>query len=186
MTKIESLTPQQLNAPGVTQMRRPMTDYAIAPFTVVIDSREQFPFGFTGYTADARQQRRPLVIPVQTAGLDSGDYSLLGFERRIAVERKSLSDAYSTFCHDRDRFERELARLNELEFAGVVIEAAWPTILHQPPPHTRFSPKSFFRSVVAWNVRFPRVHWWSCETRSFAERVTLRWLERFWLDAAER
>ncbi|HWA98890.1 MAG TPA: ERCC4 domain-containing protein [Pirellulales bacterium] len=158
----------------------------IVPFTVVVDTREQSPFGFTGHRADAHKQYRPLVVPVVMAGLRTGDYSLQGFENRIAVERKSLSDAYSTFSQERDRFERELERLNQLEFAGVVIEAGWPSILHRPPPHTKFSRKSFFRSVVAWQVRFPRVHWWACETRSFAETVTLRWLERFWLDDMER
>jgi DNA excision repair protein ERCC-4 len=157
-------------------------DYVVAPYTIIVDSREIHRFGFTGYRADARQQKKPLVIPVEVAALKTGDYSLKGYENRIAVERKALQDAFSTFCHERDRFERELERLNALEFAGVVIEAGWPSILNSPPPHTQFSPKSFFRSVVAWNVRYPRVHFWACETRSFAERVTLRWLERFFLD----
>lgn len=161
-------------------------DYILAPYTVIVDSREQSPFHFTGYRSDARQSYRPLVIPVEIAALASGDYSLLGFENRVAVERKSLQDAYSTFAQNRERFERELDRLNALEFAGVVIEASWPAIIHRPPERSKFLPKCFFRSVIAWQVRYPKVHWWAAETRSFAERVTLRWLERFYLDDQQR
>lgn len=162
------------------------TDPVIAPYTVIVDTREQHPFSFTGFKADADKQYRPLVIPIEQAGLPTGDYSLKGFEDRAAIERKGLSDAFSTFTPPRDRFERELERLNAMEFAAVVIEASWPTIRYHPPPHSEFSPKSFFRSVIAWQVRFPRVQWWTCETRTFAEHVTLRLLERFWLDEQKR
>lgn len=161
-------------------------DYVLAPFTILIDSREQHPFPFLGYRCDARQQYRPLIIPTKVQGIKSGDYSIEGYEDRVAVERKSLSDAYSTFCAGRDRFERELERLNAMEFAGVVIEASWPSILKQPPPHTKFSPKSFFRSVIAWQVRFPKIQWWAAETRWMAERVTFNWLRRFYEDDQER
>lgn len=161
-------------------------DYIVAPFRVVIDTREQFPFSFTGYKADAHKGYKPLVIPTVTYGLKTGDYSLEGYEDRIAIERKSAADAYSTFSHERERFERELERLSEMEFAGVVIEAGWPSLIGSPPPRSNFSPKSFFRSVIAWQVRYPKVQWWPAETRSWAERVTLRWLERFWRDKHER
>lgn len=161
-------------------------DYIICPFTVIADSREQSPWHFTGFKADAAQNYKPLIVPVEVAGLKSGDYSLKGFEDRVGIERKSLADAYSTFSQGRDRFERELERLQEMEFAAVVIEASWPAVLFSPPPHTKFSPKSFFRSVIAWQIRYPQVHWWACETRTFAERVTFRLLQRFWLDEQER
>lgn len=158
----------------------------IAPFLVLIDTREQAPFSFRGFRTDARQGHRPLVVPIALAALPSGDYSLEGCEERITIERKSAADAYQTFCHERTRFERELERLSDLEFAAVVIESPWSRLLFDPPPHTQFSPKSFFRSVIAWQVRFPRVQWWACETRTFAERVTLRLLERFHRDRTAR
>ena len=163
-----------------------MTDYVIAPYQIAIDSREQFPFFFTGYRADAHQGYKPLVIPIVVKGLKTGDYSIVGMEDKVAVERKSLQDAFGTFGAGRERFERELERLSELDFAGVVIEAGWPAILHRPPPHTKFTSKSFFRSVIAWNVRYPKIHFWAAETRSFAERVTLRWLEKCYQYEQER
>lgn len=162
-------------------------DYVIAPYTVIVDSREQHPYSFTGYTADARQGRKSLIIPVEVAGLKTGDYSLKGHEGEISCERKSKMDAFQTFCHDHDRFERELARLNALPgWAGVVVEASWASCIRDPPPHTRYSPKSFYRQVRAWQIRYRQVHWEFADTRNWAERTVLRWLERWFLDEQKR
>lgn len=152
------------------------------PFTIVIDSREQTPFAFAGLRADARQQYRSLVVPTVVRGLGQGDYSIVGHEDRIACERKSLSDLFGTLGQGRERFERELHRLQALEWACVVIEAPWRTILSDPPEHSSLNPKTVFRSVVAWQQRFPGVHWWACEDRRMAEVVTFRVLERWWKD----
>lgn len=78
---------------------------------VVVDTREQEP-----YTFDPER-----VVEIRGA-LRSGDYSLVGLEDRVAVERKSLDDFVSTVIRDRDRFRRELDRLRELDAACVVVE----------------------------------------------------------------
>jgi len=158
------------------------TNYTIAPFTILIDTREQHPFVFRGFTADAKEKNRPLVVPMKYVTLKTGDYSISGYTDQVAVERKSLVDAYQTFGRERDRFERELVRLNEMDFAAVVIEAGWSSIISNPPPHTSVRPKTIYRSVLAWQQRFTHVHWWACNTRGFAERTTLRILQRFWED----
>lgn len=157
-------------------------DYAIAPFTIIIDTREQMPFSFRGFTADSKDGYKPLIVPVQTATLQTGDYSLDTMQERVAVERKSLPDLYGTIGRDRERFERELNRLNEMDFAAVVIEAGWGSIISRPPPQSELLPKVVYRSILAWQQRYPRVHWWACDTRTFAERTTLRILQRFWSD----
>lgn len=154
--------------------------YLTCPFTVVIDSREQAPYSFTGLAADADKDYKPLVVPTTIAGLATGDYSIAGFESRISVERKSLSDLFSTLGQGRERFEREFHRLNEMEFAALVIEADWPTIFHHPPPNSRLMPKTIYRTRIDWEQDYPRVHWHLCGTRSFAEKTTFRILERFW------
>ncbi len=161
-------------------------DFLVCPFTIIIDSREQAPYSFRGFNADARDKRRPLIVRTEVRGLASGDYSLFGLESRIAVERKSIDDLFSTLGQGRDRFERELQRLSEMDFAAVVIEAGWSAIVGQPPPHTKLSPKSVYRSVIAWQQRYPKIHWWPCDTRTFAERTTFRILERFWSEEFRR
>lgn len=152
------------------------------PFLVVIDSREQQNYQFQGLVSDARDGRRPLLVCTEVRGLESGDYSIAGYEKWIAIERKSLQDTYSTIGQGRDRFVRELQRLNEMQFAAVVVEASWDDILHRPPSHSQLPPKTVFRSVVAWAQRFPRVSWWMMGSRRLAEVTTFRLLERYWRD----
>lgn len=159
-----------------------MPSVVLSPVIVSVDSREQMPFSFLNIKADVSQGSAPLIIRTIGRTLRSGDYSIDGHDDLVAVERKSLDDAYSTFSHGRERFERELERLNFMAFAAVVIEAGWGRILGSPPAHSRLAPKSVFRSIIAWQQRFPRVHWLTCPDRRFAEIATFRILERFWKD----
>src|SRR5581483_2134770 len=99
---------------------------------------------------------------------------------QLAVERKSLADLFHTLGQGRDRFQRELGRLAKYDFAAIVIEADWSTIIMDPPKRSRLLPKTIFRSVIAWQLRYPRIHWWTCPNRQFAEVTTFRLLERFW------
>jgi DNA excision repair protein ERCC-4 len=165
---------------GVASPAAGKPDYLLCPFNVIVDSREQSPFSFRGFRSDAKDKHRPIVVRTAVAALKSGDYSIEGFESRIAVERKSLVDLYGTLGGGRERFERELQRLNEMEFAAVVIEAGWSSILGSPPPQSKLSPKTVFRSVIAWQQRFPGIHWWALDTRHLAEHCCFRILERFW------
>jgi ERCC4-type nuclease len=150
------------------------------PFTVVIDTREQLGYSFAGLRADRVQKSRPLAISTVRATLTSGDYSIVGHESSIAVERKSLHDAFNTLGQNRGRFERELQRLNELQFAAVVVESNWYSMLTDPPAPSKLNPKTVFRSVIAWQQRYTRVHWWFMDNRRLAEVATFRILDRFW------
>ena len=78
--------------------------------TIVVDTREQ----------------NPLFSPcewVVRKKLDVGDYSIVGFESMITVERKSLADLYGTIGQGYDRFERELQRAIPYRWKGLVIES---------------------------------------------------------------
>lgn len=125
-------------------------------------------------------------VLTKTTGLASGDYSLFGFADRIAVERKSLADLYSTVGQGRERFERELIRLADMEFSAVVVEAEWSAVINDPPRHSELTAKSIYRSVLAWQQRYPRCHWWFVPGREMGELTTFRILERFWKEQAEK
>lgn len=175
------------------------------PRTVLVDTREQLPLVFDGITPDLEtecgQWRAPYLFADVTAdkdhgggawqvtteriGLTSGDYSLDGYATAVAVERKSINDLFHTLSQGRARFIRELERLNEMTFAAVVVEREWSEIFRNPPKHSRMSVRSVYRSVLAWQQRFPRVHWWMTPGRDFAEVTTLRILERFLKEQAE-
>lgn len=79
---------------------------------IVIDTREQAPYAFES----------PQVTSVRRA-LPAGDYSIVGLETLVAVERKTLDDFVSTVIWSRDRFRRELDRLRSYAAACVVVEA---------------------------------------------------------------
>ena len=136
---------------------------------IIVDTREQLPFSFPG-TATIRH------------GLRAGDYSVLGFEDQVAVERKSLADLYGTVGKGRDRFERELEKLAEMKHAAIVIESTWYDITRNPPERSEVHPRAVLASLEAWEQRYGvSVHAYG--RRALAERLTFRKLERFWRDA---
>jgi ERCC4-type nuclease len=83
--------------------------------TIAIDTREQLEYSFS--------------IPSIRKKLDAGDYSLVGFENRIAVERKTLDDFVNTVIKQRERFYRELKKLSKMESSCVVVESNLRDIL---------------------------------------------------------
>lgn len=176
------------------------------PRTVLIDTREQLPLVFadiapSGDETECGQWRVPYLftevpadaqagggvwrVKTERITLASGDYSLDGYATAVAVERKSKADLFHTISQGRARFLRELERLNEMTFAAVVVEREWSDVFANPPKHSRMSPRSVYRSVLAWQQRFPRVHWIMCPSREFAEVTTFRVLERFVKEQAE-
>ena len=99
----------------------------------------------------------------------------------MCIERKTLLDAYATFGRGRKRFERELERMKAMDFAAVVIEADWHTIIRRPPERSQLTPKAVVASIIAWCQRHD-VHFFTCGDRRLAEVLTFRLLERFWRD----
>ena len=170
-------SPQILNRTNGTSGMMPI---------IVIDTREQLNYTFSAIRADSREGGGILTVPTRIATLPSGDYSLEGYEALIAVERKSKADAFSTIgTANRERFVRELERLAEYQFAAVVVEAEWSEIVSNPPSHTQVQPKTLLRSVLAWEQRYPRVHWHFVPGRDAGEVMTYRILERFWRERQE-
>ena len=149
------------------------------PARIVIDTREQRPFAFASIRADARQGRRPVQVETIRRALAAGDYSIDGHESTIAVERKSVADLFGTLGKGRERFVRELDRLATYAVAAVVVEGEWSDVLLAPPDRSQLNPKTIYRSVIAWQQRYPRIHWWMVPGRAVAETTTFRILERF-------
>lgn len=90
----------------------------MTPVAVIIDTREQEPYGFD-----------PMwVAPVRRA-LPAGDYSLVGYETAVAVERKTLDDFVATAVRARERFARELRALAAYDLGCVVVEATVEDLL---------------------------------------------------------
>jgi len=151
----------------------------LCPFTVAIDTREQQPFSFRGIKADADQAGKTFIIPTVRTTLRSGDYSIVGYEEAISIERKSHEDLYQTLTRDHQRFVRELERLTTYAYSEVVIEASWGKLL-SPPANSRIAPKAISRAIQSLKLQFPSTQWTMAPDRRFAERYTFQILRKFW------
>ncbi len=129
---------------------------------VAVDTREQKPYRFP-------------KSEVKT--LATGDYSIIGLEERIAVERKTKTDAYASLGQGRARFKRELERLSQFEYAAIVIEASLPDFL-QVPAFSRMNPKAAVNSLIAWSVRY-HVHLFFAGDRRHGHALTRQLLEKY-------
>lgn len=147
----------------------------IFPVDIVVDSREQAPFAFL--SIEPWDQ-----IPTVTAALPTGDYSLRGFEDRVTVERKSISDFYGSIGADRERFEREMIRMAAMQRAFVVIEG----MVADRPETVQMSAKSATHTMLSWANRYG-VHFLECKHgRREAELKTFHILRHFWKQEQER
>ena len=79
---------------------------------------------------DTREQRPLDMSPLKTIRktLVTGDYSVLGLEGVVAVERKSLTDLVACTGVQRRRFEREVKRLLAYPVRALVVEATWEDV----------------------------------------------------------
>lgn len=149
------------------------------PWVIVRDTREQAPFAFQNVDENFD------VIHVVDKALDTGDYSIAGFENRITIERKSVSDFYQSIGADRERFEREAERLAKMEFAAIVIEGNWKDIWDERPSTIQMSAKSATHTILSWQVRYG-IHFHLSEHRRHAEIATFHLLRHFWKQEQER
>ena len=141
--------------------------------TVIIDSREQFPFDLT-----------PMCSI--TEGLATGDYSVRGLEEVVAVERKELGDLISCIGPGRERFKRELQRMKAYPERCVVVEATWAD-LAEGKYRSRLNPESATSTVASWIGQF-QVPFMLLGDRESAEKFTGRFLfhaARRWVERAE-
>lgn len=154
-----------------------------SPFCLVVDSREQIPWRFGGLTTGAEQQYAPLAVRLLVGTLRSGDYSIYGYEQRVAVERKSLADLFATLGTGRERFTAELDRLAELDWSAVIVEASWPMLVRPPFP-TEMRPRAVIGSILAFVQRYP-ITWIMAGDRHLAEVLCYHALERYWKEVQE-
>lgn len=107
-----------------------------ADLVAIIDTREQAPLDLS-------------PMRVERGTLSTADYSLKGLEGIIAIERKSLQDLIGCVGVERERFERELARLRAYPCRAVVVEATWSE-LQAGGWRSKVTPASAVGSVLAW------------------------------------
>lgn len=113
---------------------------------IISDYREKKPWDFSALPATH-----------ETASLETGDYTVKGFEDVFAIERKSLPDLLKSVSWDRDRFKAELDRAEAFAAFEVVIEASRSDI-EEGNYRSKMHPNSVLGTIRAWSdysiVRF--------------------------------
>ena len=108
---------------------------------VLVDNREQQPWDLS-------------PLRMESGTLQSGDYSLAadGWRDLIRIERKSLPDLIGVVGAGRDRFEREVERLQAFPTRVLIVEANWSDI-DAGDWRGKTTPKTVRNSLGSWMVR---------------------------------
>jgi hypothetical protein len=166
----------------------------VAPFQIAIDVQEKIPFQFSGIMADSQDGNRyPIQVGtvVKSLGPTHGDYSIVGMEEFISVERKSKEDAISTFLSQgerRERWQATMDYLTDTPHACVVVECSIGQMLAAVKSRgarpVEVLVRTLHRQILAWqdDYRFP---WIFCDDRRLAEISTFHFLRRAWRNMVE-
>jgi len=101
-------------------------------YTIVVDTREQKPL----WTGDKIERKK----------LNAGDYSILGEEDNMAIERKSLSDLFSTLGMGHKRFKAELDRVKDYDYFAIVVDGNYSDVI------TKNYPKSYLTKMKGYMI----------------------------------
>lgn len=127
-------------------MNRPHADLRPEDITVIVDSREKTPPAVD------------LHLPTIRAKLQTGDYSVLGLDQLVRVERKSLQDLVMCVGRERERFDRCVERLRHFPLAVIVIEASESQVELKQYRGDVY-PNAVLGSVHAWRAKGINIDW---------------------------
>lgn len=144
------------------------------PYVVAVDTREQQPYEWEG-------------VECRRVTLEQGDYSLIGMEPVVSVERKSFADFYGCLTDGRERFENSLHRLASVRYPLVVIETSMTELLKPfiyvaaggRATRSKLPVVVASSSLLSWQSRY-RIPMLLCGERSAASRMTLQHLDLVW------
>lgn len=90
--------------------------------TVVVDTREQTPWSFT---------RSSFINDIEVRKLDTGDYSIAGWEDKVCIERKASTAEIANNVTQK-RFFNELVRMQQYQYKFLICEFPFTDILTFP------------------------------------------------------
>ncbi len=137
-------------------------------FVLVQDTREK----------DGLFQKSPKGLLIVRDTLPYADYSVRGFEKQIAIERKSLSDLWTSLTSESDRFKKELEILATYERKWILVEALESSFLAFQPER-KIHPNSIRGALVSIEIRLG-IPVWQSESKQDAERWVLDRLIKYY------
>ena len=111
-----------------------------------------------------------------------GDFSVIGGEGNIIIERKTVSDLCGSFTHDRERFEREWQRALDIPHKFLLIEGKMRKII-DGDYRSGIHPHSLLASIMSWSVRY-KYNWFTVDNAGQGEECVF-WLLKNYLKIAK-
>lgn len=117
---------------------------------IVIDTREQRPWGFPPY------------VDNEIGTLRTGDYAIKGDDQNFAIERKSADDFAQTISSGWHRFSKELARMEQFVCKVIIVETDFETFCYRiwqgriiPPDHNhdRVTPQFVMKRLAQLTLK---------------------------------
>jgi len=134
-------------------------------FTIIIDTREQQPWVFEQYV-------------VANKKLDTGDYSIEGYENIFAIERKkSINEIANNIIEP--RFKDVLTRLAQLKYSFLLLEFSMTDVLYYPIGSNlpkklwskiKITPAFIIKNILDWQLKY-NIKVMFCNNASNAEKL---------------
>lgn len=147
-------------------------------FTVVRDTREKPQYGWR-FSEDA------YCNGTITAKLDTGDYSIVGLEDVLCIERKRTIDEFAHNCIEK-RWQSCMKRMAEYKYKFILFEFSWNDI--NMYPHSSKAPRKIKRNIrisskfIRKNIHIAReqygIHVLVCGNTIRAEQIAYRILKK--------
>lgn len=134
-----------------------MARLCLPRYVVVRDTREKEGHGWIFDKHPPERKRPPNCDGTVCRKLDTGDYSLTGYEDILSIERKyGFSELWANLS-ERNRIEKEMERMSSIKHAYIIIESQM-TPDHfdlSPPQYTKGVPgKALFRWIMSLGVKY--------------------------------
>lgn len=144
------------------------------PFTIIVDTREQMPWEF-GFHNTAKRK------------LDTGDYSMEGYESLFTIERKkSVSEIANNLSEN--RFKDVLERLGQIPHSFMIMEFSVDEIYQFPVgsdvpkkmwDKLRISGNYIMKCLIEAQLNY-NIHILFCDDAENAERVAVSIMKRIY------
>lgn len=174
------LTPQFAERSARRLPRR--SGFVVTPYIIRIDNQEQAEWTFQSLHTNAADGYRPIIVKTEkTAHIETGDYSIVGLEDRVVIERKSLEDLCGSMRRGRERLEAEHKRMQQIVAAGgeacLIVEASPADPI--PPPIPEEARETVLGTWLSWGRKYGVPWLWAGDRRT-AEEIAFRFLDSFW------
>ena len=165
--------PPQANAPQELQL-------FVCPFTIIQDSREQAPWTFQNIVIE----KKLWVIRRVVKTMKTGDYTIEGYEDRLCLERKSVSDLIQSVTREHDREARKQSRMRDIQDAGgfsrMIIEGSFSSACDEldADESRGVSSGHILGTWKSWEIKY--IPWLWAGDRRRAELIAFHLMLEWW------